>query len=106
MTRLYHATTYDNMRMILGYDEADIEFGETNGFAPGKVFGFEGKAFLSEKPVDLDCVGGTYFIAVEVPGDLEQYRYLDDDDHYHCKNYAIPVEVLNQCEMWRYEESQ
>lgn len=105
MTTLYHATQYEKMRLITGLVEADPDFDEANGFIGGRVFGFEGCVFLSEKPLDFGCVGGTYFVAVEVPAsvDLEQYRYTDDDENYDCKNYAIPANVLNTWEVQRYD---
>lgn len=104
MTILYHATQYEKMRLILGLVEADSDFDEVNGFVGGRVIGLEDCVFLSEKPLDLNCVGGTYYIAVEAPADidLEQYRYTDDDEHYNCKNYAVPADILNTWEMWRH----
>ena len=106
MTTLYHATQYDKMRLITNLIEADSDFDEVNGFIGGKVFCFEGCVFLSEEPLELNCVGGTYHVSVYVPADvdLESYRYTDDDDYYGCKNYAIPAGILNTWSIERYDK--
>jgi len=108
MSMVYHATTYENARMILSYDEADIEFGEVNGFAATVVKGqafkeFEGKVFVSEKPIAIHGENSCY-IAIDVSElDITQWQYNDDDEWYGCKNYAIPATVLNTLEFWRCE---